>query len=639
MDRRSVLRAAALAAVPAIGGTGLAVSGSTAAFGAPAATVDLGPAALACNTLSGGFVGDQPYIVSHLMLPARLGIFDAAAEHAVNLTELPTGGGAWASLADDTTIYIGTHTVADLYRFDTETMALDRLGNLPGATYVWDMCRTPDGKIYLGTYPDGKVWELDPATGAVRAVAVALPGQTYVRSIIADADTIYAGVGAQAHLVAIDRASGTAKDITPPELAGEAFVYQLAQTSTHVIAGTHGTGQIAIVDKSDPTSYRIVHPDGVITIGKMATDGNDVYFGAGYALWHLDLVTGTTTQLATTADGDFVTAVHVRGGKVVVFTNSATMWTYDIATAAMTMADLQAAGMPTAPELPQSVHSMFGRQAYVGGHGGVEVHEPARPEATSRIRIAGEAKAMTHVGRFLYIATYPSASIVRHDPATGQTTVVAMIGNEQNRPGDIAAHARRNLLLVASSPDYGKVGGALSILQLDTSELNVYRNLVEGHAHVSTAAHPSRDIGYVGTERPSGATASATVVSFDLATRRRIAEIVPVSGAVSILSLAVLGDVLYGTTNAGVLFAVDARSGAVLGTATIATARTGLVVADDRLFAVSHQRLVRVTPGSLATEVVVDGLTADPTSFPMLAYDHGKLFTITGRNLLEVRPS
>lgn len=639
MDRRTFLRTTAVA-----GGAGMALSignpgADSAAYADTGVTkIDLGPATLACSTLNGGFVGDKPYIVSHLLTPTRLGVFDAAAGRADSLTEIPTGGGAWAGLVDGTTIYIGTHTVADVYAFDTVKGALNRIGRVPGATYIWDMCQV-DGKIYLGTYPDGKVWELDLASGALRDLGVAVPGQTYVRSIVADATTIYAGVGSRARLVALDRSGGAPRDITPPELVEESFVYQLTQTATHVIAGTHGSGLIAIIDKSDPSSYRVVHPEGVITIGKMAAAGEgEVYFGAGDSLWHLDLDGGITRKVGVTAAGDFVTAVHIKNGKVVVFTNSATMWTYDPVSGAMNMADFQTMGMPTAPELPQSVAGHDGRRVYVGGHGGVELHDLANPGATTRIRLAGETKAMTTVGRHVYMATYPSGSIVRHDTKTGRTKVLAVIGNEQNRPGDTAYDARRRLLLVGSSPDYGKVGGALSIFNLDTHQLQVYRNVVEGHAIVSTATHVGRGRAYAGSERPTGSTASAAIAVLDSTSGRKYAEIVPVPNAASISSLVVVGEVLYGATNKGVLFAVDTGTGAVLATTTVATARVDLVVAGQRLYAVSHQRLLRITPRTLAVEVVVDGLATDPTSFPMLSYDkhNGALYTITGRNLLKV---
>lgn len=604
-------------------------------------TVDLGPAAQACTSLTGGFVGDRPYIVSHLLLPARLGIFDTAAGSLVKLAELPTGGGAWTSLVVDDQIFIGTHTVADLYRFDTATMTLHSLGRLPGATYVWDMSRTSDGKIFMGTYPDGKVWELDPASGAVRDVGVALAGQTYVRSITADATTVYAGLGAQARLIAIDRASGERRDITQPELTGESFVYQLTQTATHVVAGTHGTGLIAIIDKADPSKYRVVHPEGVITIGKMAASGDDVYFGAGDALWHLSLSTGTTTKVATTAGGDFITAVHIRGGTVAAFTNSATMSSYDVASASMSMVDFQALGMPKAPELPMSVQAHGGTHVYVGGHGGVEVHTPGRPGAASRFRVSGEVKAMTTAGRYLYLAMYPSGSIIAYDTVTRRMRTLGVIGHEQNRPGDIAYHPRRRQLLVASSPDYGKGGGALSVHDLDSGRLDVHRNIVTGHAILSVAVHPGRDLAYAGSDRAAVPTGSAAVAVFDLRTRTKTGEIVPVPGAPAIPCLAVFEDVLYGTTSKGVLFAVDTRTGAVLATATVAGGRVDLVAAGERLYAVSHQQVLRITPRTLAVEVVADGLAADPTSFPMITFDEesGALYVIGRRNLIQVRPS
>lgn len=633
MHRRDLLSATLLsAAIPFVG------AGSARADTAAMNTENLGPATMAATTLSGGFVGEHAFIVSHLLLPARLGIFDVATATTVHLEELPTGGGAWATVTDGNTIYIGTHTVADLYSFDATTRTLRHHHRIPGATYIWDMCQTADGMIYAGSYPDGKVWEFDPRTGGLQDFGVVVPGETYTRSIIADETTVYAGLGSHARLVAIDRVSRSKRDITPPEFLGESFVYQLTQTDTHIIAGTHGTGLIAMISKADPTDYRIVHPENVVTIGKMAVLGSTVYFGAGDALWSLDLNSGVTTKLGIPAAGDFVTALRIHGGAVVVFTNSATMWSYDPASGSMTGFDFQAAGMPPAPELPQSIACHAGHRVYVAGHGGVEVHDLMQPGRRSRIRVSGEAKAMTTVGRDLYLAMYPSATIVRYDPVTGKTAQVAAIGNEQNRPGDMVYEPRRRSLLVASSPDYGRIGGALSIHDTRTGRMNVYRNLVEGQPLVSVAVHSGLGLAYVGSEKPTGSTSPAAIAVFDLDRRRKTVEFVPISGAAAIPHLVVLNDILYGTTSTGTLFAADARTGEVLRTATVATRRVDLIVADGILYGVSHQRLFRIAPGDLTLEVVVNGLATDAASFPMLAHDadNADLFTIAQRDLLRV---
>ncbi|WP_163542304.1 hypothetical protein [Occultella kanbiaonis] len=633
MDRRTMLRMTVLAAGA---GTGMAwTSSSSAGAQEPEETVDRGPATLACTTLSGGFVGDRPYIVSHLLQPVRLGVFTPAADQIVDLVEIPSGGGAWASLVDAERIYVGTHTVADLYAFDTTTHRLDKLAGPAGATYIWDMTRTSDGTIFLGTYPDGKVWEYRPADNALIDRGVAVAGQKYVRSIIADDTTVYAGVGAQAGLVAYDRGTGTRTDITPPELSGEAFIYQLTQTDSHVIGGTHGSGVIAIISKADPGDYRIVHPDSGITIGKMAAQDDDVYYGAGDSLWHLDLTTGVAEAVGATAGGDFITAVSIRATTVAVFTNSATMWTYDRSTGAMSMADLQAAGMPSAPDLPQSI-AVHADNVYVGGHGGFQIHHRRAPAATDRVRLGGEVKAMQAVRNTLYLAMYPSATIVAYNPTTGALNTIASIGHDQNRPGDITYHRRSQLLLVPTSPGYGQLGGALSTLDLRTRKLDVYRNLVENHALVSVAAHERRGLAYVGSAPADSSYGPATVAIFDLGTRTRVGTTVPDSAATSIPSLVVLRDSLYGTTNDGLLFRIDTRSGELLRTAEIGTARVDLTVSDDVLYAVDHQRLWRIDPTTLSAETLVHELAADPTSFPMVAAVGTDLFTITGRNLLQV---
>lgn len=639
MDRRALFRTALIAA-PALGTASLlSAPVPAAAEGSGRKTVDLGPASLTCNTLSGGFVGDRPYIVSHLLQPARVGLFDAGVTELVSLTDLPTGGGAWTSVVDGDVVYVGTHTVADLYRLDTTTATLTHLTSIPGASYIWDMSRTPDGKLYLGTYPDGKVWEYDPAADALRDLGVAVAGEKYVRSIVADDTTVYAGVGDNARLVAVDRATGNKRDITPPELLGDAFVYQLTQTASHVIAGTHGTGLIAIVNKEDPTDYRIVHPEGIVTISKMtAATEQDAYFAAGTGLWHLAIATGELRQLTTHFDGFFLASLHVRGSTVAMFANTATLWTYDLDSESLTEFDFRAAGMPPAPELPQSVCGHDGNRVYVGGHGGVEVHTLAEPGVTDRIRITGEAKSIVARGPYLYLAMYPSASLLRLDTRTDELRTLAKIGNDQNRPNDMTIEPRRKLILIASSPDYGQVDGALSIYDLRSEELQVYRGLVPGHAIVSTAVHGGLGRAFIGSERPTTAE-SATVASFDLTARRSTGSFVPVPGAGAIPHLLVIGDTLYGTTNQGVLFALDIRSGSIKKQATVAAGRVDLVAVRSRLYAASHQRLMRISTETLDVEVIVDDLATDPTSYPMIAYDeHNRsLYTITNRNLLQVK--
>lgn len=616
--------------------TGMAWASSPgAAAQGPVKTIDLGPATLACTTLSGGFVGDHPYIVSHLLKPVRLGVFTPAADGIVDLVEIPSGGGAWASLVDGERIFIGTHTVADLYVFDTAAHRLDKLGSPSGATYIWDMTRTPDGSIFLGTYPDGKIWEYRATDDVFVDHGVAVEGQAYVRSIVADETTIYAGVGAQAHLIAEDRATGTRSDITPTEFRGEAFVYQLTQTDTHVIAGTSGSGLIAIISKTDPADYRLVEPDSGTTIGKMDADGDDLYYGAGDSLWHLDIATGNVESVGVTAGGDFVTGVTIRDATVAVFTNSATLWTYDRASGSKTAADLQAAGMPPAPDLPQSI-AVGHDSVFVGGHGGLEVHDRTGSEPSERVRVGGEIKAMQAVRGVVYLAMYPSATIIAYDVANGTTETIATIGHAQNRPGDMAHHRRRQMLLVPTSPGYGQLGGALTMLSLRTRELDVYRDLIEGHALVSVAAHERRDLAYVGSAAPDASSGPATVAIFDLATHARVGTLVPDSNALSIPSLIVLQDELFGTTNGGVLFKIDIGTGKLIDTSEIADARVDLTISDGQLFAVDHQRLMRIDPATLSSATVVDDLAADPTSFPMAATDGSDIFTITGRNLLRV---
>ncbi|MET9343320.1 hypothetical protein [Nonomuraea sp. NPDC003804] len=116
------------------------------------------------------------------------------------MTELPTGEGTWAAAAVGTDLYVGTYTPGDIHKVDTRTGTATKVADVKPDPFIWCLDAAPDGKIYAGTYPRGRVVEYDPATGQTRDFGQVVPGEQYVRSIAVDETTIYAGVGAKAHL-------------------------------------------------------------------------------------------------------------------------------------------------------------------------------------------------------------------------------------------------------------------------------------------------------------------------------------------------------------------------------------------------------------------------------------------------------
>lgn len=124
------------------------------------------------------------------------------------------------TVGPDGAIYLGTASQGHLMRLDPKSKIVQDLGQpASGETYIWSLTTGADGKIYGGTYPHARLFRYDPATGKSEDLGRMNPEEMYVRTVAASQDGfIYAGIGySTAHLVAYEIASGTYRDILPPE--------------------------------------------------------------------------------------------------------------------------------------------------------------------------------------------------------------------------------------------------------------------------------------------------------------------------------------------------------------------------------------------------------------------------------------
>lgn len=608
-------------------------------------TTDLGPGSLATPIVTGQVLGNDAYVVTRGLSPTILGVYDMTTKQVVDKVTIPTGGGAWASTIQGNDLYIGTYYVADLYKFDTVTHELTKIASFPNDTYVWDLYTSPDGKIFAGTYPSGSVYEYDPSTGTVTDLGAAVPGQQYVRSVAVDSTTIYAGVGSSAHLIAIDRATGARQNILPASLSTDAFVYSLVVTANYVIAGMYPSGSLVIINKANYSDYRIVHVNGSDTnIDTLAVDGQYVYVHSNPTatnIYRYDLDSGQVTTLPTAVPPDFLPDMYVLNGQLIAFSDPGDIWVYDLATNQLQVTDLQNAGLPGAPELPQATAAQGSQVVYVAGHDGVQVHN-LQTGAVSRFAIDGEPKAMTVVGSQLYLAIYTSGAIDRYDPRTKTVQELAVIGDSQIRPRDMHYDAATGQLLIGTQPDYGQLGGALAVFNPKTNAMAVYRNVIDNESVSSVTSLAG--VAYLGGEIAGGGGVSpvateAHLSAFDLKSGHTLWNIVPVPGAAAIRHLVIVGGLIYGTTDKGTLFVVNPKTQTVLTTESIASGdEVALTVKDGVVYGASHNQLVRIDPSSYAIHVVIDGLNAEPQSYPQLVNgtDSCALYTLTGRDLLQV---
>lgn len=600
---------------------------------------DLGPASLSSAIVTGVLAGDRAVVVTRGITPANVGVLDRTTGQ-VSTHALPSSQGAWASAVIGDDVYIATYVPAVVYRIAPDGTST-RIAAVPALQYFFDLAATPDGQLVAGGYSNGHTYTIDPTTGAVRDLGQAAAGEQYVRSVAADDTTVYVGVGSHAHLKAIDRVTNASVDILPAELRDDSFVYDVAVTDTFVVAAMNPSGRIAVIDKADPANYRIAHPapDSVGGADALAISGNRAFVTVRPtgALFGIDLDTGAVTDLGIPAPGEETRNLYVDGDRVIGFGGSGVQWTKTLSSGAVEVLDLQAAGLTPSPELPLSVVGNHAR-VVVGGNFGLQLHD-LEAGTSRRIRIGGEAKTGAVAGNTAYLALYPVGAVETVDLTTGAVRRLSTLGHAQIRPRDLTR--ADGLVLVGTQPDYGQLGGALSVVAERTGATDVYRDVVPDQSISAVAT--ADGTAYLGSEIYGGVGSTpkakeAVLAFFDLGTRTATRSLVPVPGAARIQDLLVMGQRVVGITSTGVLFEVDRATGQVTRTLKLSANGGQLQKAGSWFTLTDGDRVIRVEVGSWRVTTIVSGLASavggetqgvlDPAS--------GTLTTFSRTNLVQV---
>jgi outer membrane protein assembly factor BamB len=621
----------------------VSVSITPAAAKLSAVTVDsLGPASAVTSTSVAEQVGDRIWTITSGVSPVQVGAFNPATHTIDRKLSLPTGAGAWAMTHIGTDLYVGLYTPGDVYRIDTTTGTATKVTRF--GSFIWSIAATPDGKIVAGTYPDGAVYEYDPATGATKSYGAAFAGEQYVRSIAADATTIYAGVGTKAHLIAIDRATGERRDVLPVAYANRTFVATLTLSGTTLAAGLSPTGTMLLFDTADlsnPIELQTPGGDQYVTAITIDQPTGDVYLGtrpSGTLYRYRD---STLERLGSPYDGAYFNRIFVDGSTIRAELTSQVV-DFDRATGTFSGTDLGSAGLPPAPEQAMGI-AATATTVLVSGKAGIQVHDLATG-ASERTFLPGEAKTMTPVGQNVYLGVYTLAQLWAMKPDGTGLHGLGRIGNEQTRPTDDAYDERSQTWLISTEPDYGKYDGTLTEQHLDTGEREVHRGVVPQQSVRSVATQAG--IAYLGgaTRNSLGTTPilpEATVVAFDLASNRTLWEVAPISKAQSYSDVLAYRGRLYATTDEGRLAELDPSTGKVLSTVAVGTGQSRLTIARAGLFGTDSKRVFQVLParsGPPTVTTVVDGLAAQIYSYPLITTSHNgdALYTIKGRDLVRI---
>ncbi|WP_185949270.1 carbohydrate binding domain-containing protein [Microbispora sp. KK1-11] len=365
----------------------------------------------------------------------RLAVIDVAGETVTRKIELPdsaaspTVGGWAATVATDGSVYLGTYPNSKLYRYVPGQTTVSDLGRAEGGySFIWDIEPGSGGEIYGGTYNDARYFRYQNGAFTTMGAVPIRPGKENVRSIAHDpvANATYLGLGTNAGLVRYDNATGRTDDLLPAAYANESMVGDLTWTGDRLFAWLNRTLLVLHVVRNADGSYR-GDVDAVIGDAELhvspARDGK-VWFVKDEVLQSYDIA-GRTVSATSARPGMDVTGYGWAGNTLVALGGAPTgtkVFKYTPATGQWT-----SRGVSSVPILPAAINALGtgpDGKIYTGGYltGGTGVYDPLHGDAddntpdTPTLTGLHQTDSLLAAGSKLYIGVYPSAKLYEYDP-------------------------------------------------------------------------------------------------------------------------------------------------------------------------------------------------------------------------------
>ncbi len=440
--------------------------------------------------------------------PAKLTIVDINADTITGTKSLAGSSVGWAAVkATDNNIFVGATTSGKLYSYTPGAANVVDLGvAVPGELHIWSLAPGASGKVFGGTSNNAKFFQYASSSGftQIQASNPVAAGETYVRSMAHDIanNKTYLGTATVGKLIYYDNSSGNHYNILPSGYDDETFVYSLDLTGGKLFVQLLYSYKMLVLDivhngSSAPTvtldkEIPIVHSAGVSN----AHNGK-VYYTTDGILHEYNIAAKTTTSLGynigmnpiadigvvqltdqTNWPGYSVVTLGRMDGKI-------NMYKYNLQTGASDTVTLNF------PDTPTSIRSITGGpngEIYTSGYltGGLGIYTPLRSDLTETLTGFGQAESMTSYNGKLYQGVYPGGRVYEYDPVTEvKIELFDLKTEQQDRPFGITGGDGK--LFVGTVPEYGELGGALTIYNLSTGVRNTIRNIVSNQSVISLA--------------------------------------------------------------------------------------------------------------------------------------------------------
>lgn len=416
---------------------------------------------------------------------------------------IPAGIGSWGIIkGQDGNIYMGSYNEGELLCFNPSTK---KWVQVPQASpefrkrefIICDLAQAPDGDIYYGTFPDAHLVRYDPRAGTVTDLGK-VADENYVRWVaVTPQGIVLCGVGPRhGRVIAYNPKTRAFRTITPKRYQTPGVFSKPLVSNRYVVEGQHRPGGRVLV--YDPVTFKLLH---VFTVPqKNNGSGNQSIF----------MLVDSKHVLYQADDLKLMSLNLTDGERTVVFRSPGTAannrWYFDKSgnlfgllvqsyvylnrkTGVVTHRPIPVKGLGDSILWLSS--SPDGR--IYGGPGLGQTFfsfDPKRNLLTSYDQVidrTGEIYYGIPYRGKLYTMSYAEAGLAVFDPskswnpgenASSNPRTILYIPQDQYRPVGGIHLGPGGKMYIGTQPDYGLVGGALSVFDPATEKLEVHRNII-----------------------------------------------------------------------------------------------------------------------------------------------------------------
>ena len=558
------------------------------------------------------------------------------AEHARNLNKASDGKVYWATFYND-----------DFWQYDPETQNCRNLGTIDPAAAnsdIFGLSPGPNGTMFLGAYPDTRLYKFDPATDEIELLQQIDPDEEYIHSIAyrEETDTVYVGTGGQNPKL-WEVADAGAGEIT-------AFIDD---------SNVPGLKEAANwIDRMDIVEGRIVAQvglrmlvaqfDGTIDFWQPDTDdrffghhsipghepGTVLFSGGDNTLWQYDV-----ESKQASATGVDITE-YMSHGEVEVVDGVPLLFATELGN--VIIADLESGEVRSRSEIdfqqPTVLRTLVNGPddtLWIGAaDGGLAQADKTGEEHEYKTERSGFFSGVT-AGDELYLGSYGNAQFWNMPLESGEPQLVTDgVDEGQDRPYTMAYNPDRSEIYMGTVAGYGLNQGGFMVYNTETGVHEWFTTeIITEQSVISVAYNPVDQLVYIGTTLDGGNGAPETdqtvaeLIVWDPESREVISRSEPVpEGREGITGLAVDPQGKVWGVGEDSLFVYDPETGESTVTGTVAPryredgtywkwATLGWSSADQTMYGHAGSNVFRIDPETGEPTTLVTGVaefTVDP---------------------------